>query len=113
MDIIEAVKICLIKKYFNFDDRGSRAEYWLFFLAIYAVESVIEVIFAPSLWVIAVIFLPVFIPQIAVTARRLHDIGRSGWDQLWFFSIVGIPVVIWWLITPSDPGENRYGEQPK
>ena len=113
MNFIEAIKICLITKYFNFDDRGSRAEFWLFYLAVYVLELVIDLIFSPSLWVLAIVFAPILIPQIAVTARRLHDIGRSGWNQLWILSIIGIPVVIWWLITPSDAGENRYGEEPK
>ena len=109
MNVIEAVRICLTSRYFNFDDRASRAEFWLFYLVIYLLETVIDWIFTPTLWQWVIIFLPLTIPQIAVTARRLHDIGRSGWDQLWVISFVGIPVVIWWLITPSDPGENRYG----
>ncbi len=109
MNVIEAVRICLTSRYFNFDDRASRAEFWLFYLVIYLLETVIGWIFTPTSGQWVIILLPILIPQIAVTARRLHDIGRSGWDQLWAISIVGIPVVIWWLITPSDPGENRYG----
>ena len=113
MNIIEAVKICLATKYFNFDDRASRAEFWLFYLFVYLLELAIDLIFSPSIEVMLIIFLPIYVPQIAVTARRLHDIGRSGWSQLWLLTIIGIPVVLWWVITPSDSGENRYGEEPK
>lgn len=112
MNIIEAIRICLFTKYFNFDDRGSRAEFWLFYLAVYLLEYVIDLIFELSLWTTAITLIPIFIPQIAAGARRLHDIGRSGWNQLWVFTIIGIPVVLWWLITPSDPGKNRYGNEP-
>ena len=34
--------------------------------------------------VIWVIYLPLLIPVIAVTARRIHDFGRSGWMQCIF-----------------------------
>jgi hypothetical protein len=55
-----------------------------------------------------------FIPALAVTARRLHDIGKSGWMIL----IGLIPLIggIWLLvlsITDSDPEENQYGGNPK
>jgi len=58
--------------------------------------------------------LGVLIPGLAVSVRRLHDIGKSGWMLL----IVFIPLVGWiWLlvlmVTDSEPGENQYGPNPK
>ena len=58
--------------------------------------------------------LVMFIPGLAVTVRRLHDVGKSGWMYL----IVLIPLigVIWLIVlvvTDSSPGENRYGISPK
>jgi uncharacterized membrane protein YhaH (DUF805 family) len=54
------------------------------------------------------------IPGLAVTVRRLHDVGKSGW----FYFIVLIPIIgsIWLLVlaaTDSQPGRNKYGPNPK
>lgn len=50
------------------------------------------------------------IPGIALGARRLHDINKSGWWQLIAFTIIGIiPLIIWW-VRPGDPHENDYGD---
>jgi len=49
-----------------------------------------------------------------VTAKRLHDRGRSGWWQL----LVFVPIIGWgWLlaelfILPGTPYANRYGAHP-
>jgi hypothetical protein len=58
--------------------------------------------------------LAVLIPGLAVSVRRLHDVGKSGWMIL----IILIPIVgaIWFLVlmfTDSNPGENEYGANPK
>ena len=58
--------------------------------------------------------LAVFLPGLAVTIRRLHDVGKSGW----FIFIALIPLVgaIWLLVllfTESESGENEYGPSPK
>jgi len=54
------------------------------------------------------------IPIVALSVRRLHDIGKSGW---WYF-IQFVPLIgsIWFLIlmvTDSQPGSNQYGSNPK
>lgn len=54
------------------------------------------------------------VPSLAVTVRRLHDIGRSGW---WFLlgliPIVGAIVLLVFMVTDSQAGANRYGPNPK
>jgi len=58
--------------------------------------------------------LAVIIPGLAVTVRRLHDIGKSGWMIL--ISLIPIIGGIWLLIltvTDGEPGENQYGPNPK
>jgi uncharacterized membrane protein YhaH (DUF805 family) len=49
---------------------------------------------------------------LALAARRLHDTGRSGWWFLLIFTIIGIPVVLYWLVKDSDACANKYGEGP-
>ena len=58
--------------------------------------------------------LAVLLPGIAVSVRRLHDLGKSGWLLL----IVLIPVIggIWLLVLmciEGNPGKNAYGANPK
>ena len=58
--------------------------------------------------------LAIFIPNLAVIVRRLHDQDKSGW---WFF-IGFVPIIggIWLLIlylTDGTPGPNRFGVDPK
>ena len=58
--------------------------------------------------------LSVFVPTLAVAARRFHDIGKSGWWQLLLFvPITNIIVLILLLTKDSMPFDNLYGPNPK
>jgi uncharacterized membrane protein YhaH (DUF805 family) len=58
--------------------------------------------------------LAVILPSLAVTARRLHDSGRSGsWLLLIAIPIVGWTVLLTLCSIDGDPGPNRYGPSPK
>ena len=62
-----------------------------------------------------VFFLVILIPGLALGARRLHDINRTGWWQLmWFVFFLVIPMIIllWWAAKPSDEGTNKHGPTP-
>ena len=103
--------------------RARRKEFWMYtlFNMIFAVVAFIldsilgigiEGIGYGPLYLIY--SLVVFIPGLAVLVRRLHDVGKSGW----MFFIVLIPLIgaIWLLVlmlTESNPGENKYGPNPK
>jgi len=53
------------------------------------------------------------LPGIAVGARRLHDINKSGfWLFLWFLPIIGWIIMIVWAIKKGDQGDNRFGSDP-
>ena len=50
------------------------------------------------------------IPVLAVGARRLHDIGKSGWNYLWGLTVIGtIPLVVWFC-TEGTKESNKYGD---
>lgn len=53
------------------------------------------------------------VPSLAVAARRLHDVGKSGWFMLLsLIPFVGL-YVLYLLVLDSEPGSNAYGPNPK
>ncbi|MEM1289289.1 MAG: DUF805 domain-containing protein [Pseudomonadota bacterium] len=116
-DLAESVKTVLFR-YAQFQWRARRREFWwwvlFYFLVSLGLIIVDNMLFPPqiaSLGVLSNLFgLAVLVPSIAVTSRRLHDIGRSGWWQLvGFIPVLGWAVMVWWLSRPSDPEDNQYG----
>jgi uncharacterized membrane protein YhaH (DUF805 family) len=117
-----------LRKYADFNERAGRSEYWYFVLfnVVFATAAIISdnmLHVTISLWpgfpaVYGYVYLAycvfLFLPGWAVLVRRLHDVGKSGW----FLFIALIPVVgaIWLLVLlfkDSQPGENKYGPNPK
>ena len=112
------------QRYADFEGRASRGEFWWFNLVFYGINfaivflatvlgmfsPILETVFTVMLWVHG---LGMFLPQLAVTARRLHDTGRSGWLMLLLLvPILGwIPLLIF-LLQPSDVGPNKHGREP-
>ena len=119
--------ISVLKKYATFGGRARRKEFWMFVLFnfIFAMVAVVldnvlglTVHFPGSIIDYGYIYyayaLFTMIPNLAVTVRRLHDVGKSGW----MFFIVLIPIAggIWLLVLlckDSEPGINKYGPNPK
>jgi uncharacterized membrane protein YhaH (DUF805 family) len=109
-----------LKKYAVFEGRARRKEYWMFalFYVIFAIvaSTIDSLIFKSETFGIlySVYFLATLIPAIAVIIRRLHDTGRSGWNYLLaLVPIVGGIIVFVYMIQDSNPGENKYGKNPK
>ena len=59
--------------------------------------------------VAGVVSLVLFLPLLAATVRRLHDIGRTGWWILIAFTLIGIIVLIVFYATDSEKAANKYG----
>ena len=91
----DAIKIAF-SKYADFSGRARRSEYWWFFLFVQLVTQLPGLILPGLGSAIAFIaFLVTFIPSLAVTTRRLHDIGRSGWWQLaWYLLWIASAIMI-------------------
>ena len=129
---------CFTKHYADFSGRARRSEYWgtvLFNGLIQAGLSIIlsivatilfssieingEVTFSPLFFLLPDI--PIYIyglvwllPGLAVAVRRVHDIGKSGWNLLWILlPIVGAIMLIYWYCQDSQPEENKWGANPK
>ena len=99
------------KNYINFNGRATRAEYWWWFLFIVVTGVVLATIDSiTGIGALQNIFnLATLIPGLALGARRLHDIGKSGWWQLlWFAIIVGWIIMIVWYCKPGNQLGNKY-----
>lgn len=112
-----------MKKYAVFSGRARRTEYWMFelFSTIFMVAAIIldNVLGTKakddSGGLIYLLFaLATLLPRFAVTVRRLHDIGKSGWWILInLIPLVGIFWMLFLLMTDSNPRDNEFGPNPK
>lgn len=120
-----------LRRYADFKGRSGRREFWLFQLLIAIVLFIVMVAMLmnnpgmssaeanrrfPS-WA-GLALLPFIVPLVAVSVRRLHDLGWRGW---WLALLVvggAIPaidtiVALAWLVIMALPGSkraNRFGE---
>src|SRR6266545_736337 len=102
-DIIKAVKTCFTK-YAEFAGRAARPEFWWFALFQFVVVAVLNVIYRPLGGLAS---LALLLPALAVAARRLHDIGKSGWFLLLLLiPIIGWLVLLYFYCQPSAPANN-------
>jgi uncharacterized membrane protein YhaH (DUF805 family) len=107
---MEEYKKALLK-YSDFVSRSSRRDYWMFFLVNLAIALILEFLGLNFIgWVYSLIL---FVPGLALTVRRLHDINKSGkWALIALFPFVGWIWLILLLAKPGDEGTNAYGEVP-
>ena len=110
MTFIEAIQSGFYK-YADFSGRAVRSEYWYWVLFVFLGSLILDFIdIALGTMVLNPIFsLATLIPNIAVAARRLHDMDFSGWWQLIAFTVIGIPVLIVWFCLKGTEGPNRFG----
>lgn len=111
------------KKYAQFSGRSRRAEYWTFYLITILIYFVLLGLAAAMrdssvAWlmygVAGVFILAAIIPMLSATVRRLHDGGHSGWTYLiGFIPLVGSIILLVYLLQDSQPGENKWGANPK
>lgn len=111
------------ENYINFSGRARRKEYWMFtlinsliilalafFMGMLADTSMV---FLPSI-ILMIYVLFIILPGLAVTVRRLHDTGKSGWYYLLsLIPYVGGIILIIMTVQNGDVGRNQYGPDPK
>ena len=119
--------ITALKKYATFSGRATRSEYW-YFVLIYSITYTILMgidfaigTFSKQLmengsflgFLSTAYSLVLFLPSLAVTVRRLHDINKSGWWVLFVLvPIIGFILLVVYLCTNSKE-DNKYGINPK
>lgn len=113
----------VLKKYAVFSGRARRKEYWYFILFNILINIVLSVVdgltgnFDPAtnMGLLSGIYtLAILIPSIAVSVRRLHDTGRSGWWLLIsLVPLIGFFVLLFFMLQNSKAEQNKYGKNPK
>ena len=120
----------VLSDYALFRGRARRQEFWYFFVANVFIELSFRVgasavqgalgydwqtSFTDFINLALLVFsLAILLPVLAVSVRRLHDSGHSGW----WLSLILLPPVGWLVLAifyllDSSPGDNRYGANPK
>ncbi len=113
-NLVSATVSCL-KRYAQFSGRASRSEYWWFFaanqllLVAFLIFFILGLEYSLVLIVVAVVFflalLAFVLPMVAVTIRRMHDVGKSG-------SAAFTPVLGYVYLFSKSTGPNMYGDAP-
>ena len=114
MGFTEAIKTCF-RKYVGFSGRAARSEYWswtLFVILLLIVALLLDLTVlalfnttgVPIMILLAI--LATLVPTVAVSARRLHDIDRSGW-----WAPLMVPALVWGFMR-GTVGANRFGPDP-
>ena len=114
------------KQYSDFSGRARRTEFWMFNLFTLIVAFIcvfcdiflgFDIMTDPEFFngpITNIYLLASLLPGSSVIVRRLHDVGKSGW--MYFLVLIPIIGPIWLfvlLVTDSQPGENKWGPNPK
>ena len=93
----QALKICIIKKPFNWKDRASRSEFWWFFLFINLFSIFISPLAEQSKvmnMIMGVSSIPLLWLHTMVSIRRLHDLNKSAWWVLGTYLYLLLAIII-------------------
>lgn len=101
MTFYESIRVCLAK-YAEFNGRASRPEFWWFTLFLTLVSAALAYL---SEDLMNIFMIAMLLPQLAVGTRRLRDIGKSPWWQLFLLVPIGglVLLAILWAQPPANP----------
>ena len=106
-----------LKNYANFTGRARRKEFWFFTLVqfiILIIAQIIDSVIGTEFVLYALIVLALFIPSLAVSVRRLHDLSKSGWWYLIaLIPLIGAIILIIWFATETKAEVNQWGQPAK
>jgi uncharacterized membrane protein YhaH (DUF805 family) len=122
MGFVDAIKSGFRNR-INFSGRATRSEFWFWTLFVVLYSVVLMVAFLAlnldvdkalnPFIVVCLLILVSVVPGIALTVRRLHDLGRSGWTGLVLVvPFLGQVIFVVWMCTRGTQGPNRFGGDP-
>lgn len=107
----------VIKNTFNYKGRARRKEYWYYILVasiIILIGFTLDGILDTPDTLSGLAGFILFFPSLAVTIRRLHDIGKSGW---WYLisaiPLIGSLILLFWNCQETSPETNQWGVPAK
>ena len=110
-------KETMLNEYVAFSGRADRKKFWTVVIINSIIGSLLGYIFAfiGVQWLTTVIsvvwWLIVLLPTLGVSVRRLHDVGKNGWNLLWFLlPLIGQIILLIQFLKAGDPAANKYGE---
>ncbi|MCX6153699.1 MAG: DUF805 domain-containing protein [Candidatus Kapabacteria bacterium] len=108
--------LMVLKKYAVFEGRARRKEYWMFtliWIIISVVLTIIDTIIG-TMVLNLIVSLALVIPSLALSVRRLHDVGKSGFMIfIALIPIIGFLILLFFAVKEGDQGDNQYGPDPK
>lgn len=117
LNLLEYFGTCVFDKFFITEGRARRKEIWGFMLFATLIYFVLLFLVAVGIIPEKVTYfyaLIVFLPNLAVNIRRLHDLGFSGWWLLaGLIPFVGLLGAIPLLFEEGEKRRNKYGPNPK
>lgn len=126
MEMFQKYFIDILKNHYaDFDGRARRMEFWMFILFMTVVYFALLILYAvgaaiaDALGYLFMVALLIFwagliVPTIALSIRRLHDIGKPGvWWLIGFVPLIGPFILLYFYVLDSQPGENQFGPNPK
>jgi uncharacterized membrane protein YhaH (DUF805 family) len=107
----------VLSQFVGFSGRASRSEYWIwwgFTVVVFFAIGAVALLFDSTGYVVTSLVALVFVlPNLAVTVRRLHDVGRSGfWLLLVFIPFIGALILLAFLLLDSQSEPNKWGSPP-
>ena len=115
--IFEYFKEAVTLKYKDFSGRARRREYWSYALCTFVIACVVGLIdglIGQRHILSLVVSLALLLPSLAISLRRLQDIGKP-WQYILFafVPIIGVLYLLYLGVQEGQPGENAYGPNPK
>jgi uncharacterized membrane protein YhaH (DUF805 family) len=115
MGFDDAVLKCL-SKYASCHGRARLSEFW-WFMTVYFSVPLLTMMALPLSAELATVGVLVTLlltpPAVAVTVRRLHDVGRTGWMLVLLIPVAGQILMLAWLARPGVRRLNRFGPEPE
>jgi uncharacterized membrane protein YhaH (DUF805 family) len=106
---LDAIRL-YFNNYANFSGRSRRSEYWYAQLFAVILGTVFGLILPDLSWLLT---LALFVPNLSVAVRRLHDSGKSGWYYLWSLLPIAGGIIVLIRLCKDSEGDNQWGPSPK
>ena len=122
MGFFGAIQSC-VSKYATLSGRAPLSELWYWYMFQFLIMFILGALVAFGIYggplprnflvLVGIFLLVTFLPTLAVSVRRFHDMDRTGWWILIeLVPYIGFIVTFFWYMVPGTDGDNRFGPRP-